>query len=545
MTNIPESYRLLLADLHTGLNHARSVQTGTLWLLAAAMLIHVVLSYLAFGGRAPVWSPPLSAPVTLALARRYGKNRSLWSRLSRLETFYQRGLERLENRFAGRGFSGEEFRVPDHPYESDLNLFGAGSLFELLCTTRTQIGRQRLAGYLLETPDIAETKARQQGVRELSGQTKLREDIALLGKFDFRESSGATFSRWLDSQSSVVPLPLVLATLASSILLVALFAFAYLAIPLTLASWLTVAPWLAGLLIIHAGIRTIYRSPSKEPLEAGRRLGLDIGVLREGITLLQHRRFESAKLRAIQQELARHDAAGLLRRLEWITRALDTCDNPFLDLFAHALIVRTQLWFAMERWRCRHGESLKRWIHAWAEFEALSAIAGYAYENPSNPFPEFVDEEATLDGRGLGHPLIPEAACVRNDVALGDKQRLYVISGSNMAGKSTLLRAIGLNLVLAGAGAPVRAAHLRLSRLSVCASIGVADSLREGKSKFLAEIGKLRQMIDIARDKPTLFLIDEILSGTNSKDRRIAAEASSAPSSAKARSALCPRTTWR
>lgn len=523
MTTVADTYRQLLIELQAALAQARSVQTETVWLLAGTFLLLSALSFLALNGRVPFWSPPLPAPAAVILARKYGKNRSSWSNLGRLRTFYERGLERLENRFAGRGFSGEEFLAADHPFAADLNLFGAGSLFELLCTTRTEIGRQRLAEYLLEMPDLPEASARQAAVRELSEQTTLREKISLLGKFDFKGSSSKTFGEWLSATavSSLAPSFMRILLFACSLLALCLMAWTYLAMPAALASVLKTGPWIAGLLAVNTGIAAVFRRRVQSQLEAAKRMSVEIGVLRDGIELLQQQRFESAKLRTIQLELARDCAARALQRLERITKILDTCDNPFFQLLAHLFAVRTQLWFAIERWRFHHGESLKRWMRAWGEFEALAAVAGYAYENPANRFPEFLECGPLLDARALGHPTIPDAICVRNDILLDNENRFYVVSGSNMAGKSTLLRAIGLNIALAGAGAPVRAHSLTLSRFAVSASIGIADSLEEGKSKFLAEIAKLRQMID---RKSILFLIDEILSGTNSKDRRMVAE---------------------
>jgi DNA mismatch repair ATPase MutS len=181
---------------------------------------------------------------------------------------------------------------------------------------------------------------------------------------------------------------------------------------------------------------------------------------------------------------------------------------------------------AIEQWRVAHGESLRIWLHTWAEFEALNALAAYGYENPENTFPEFVSGEACFEACELGHPLLPRASCVVNDVELTRKSPFYVVSGSNTSGKSTLLRTIGLNAVLAFAGAPVRARALRLSGLSTVASLSVVDSLLNGKSKFLAEVDRLRRAIESAeQDRPVLFLVDEIFSGTNSRDRRTAAEA--------------------
>jgi DNA mismatch repair ATPase MutS len=189
-----------------------------------------------------------------------------------------------------------------------------------------------------------------------------------------------------------------------------------------------------------------------------------------------------------------------------------------------------QLAFAAERWRQAHGSALRRWVNAIGQIEALLSLATYSFEHPPDPFPEFAGGAASFEGEELGHPLVPAAVCVRNDVSISGETRVLLVSGSNMSGKSTLLRAIGMNIVLAMAGAPVRARRLLLAPLQVGASIRVNDSLREGSSRFYAEIKRLRQIFDLASDdvagvNPSLlFLLDELLQGTNSKDRRIGAE---------------------
>jgi DNA mismatch repair ATPase MutS len=169
---------------------------------------------------------------------------------------------------------------------------------------------------------------------------------------------------------------------------------------------------------------------------------------------------------------------------------------------------------------------LRRWIDAVAELEALASLAGQAYEHPADCWPELVEGAPCLVARAAGHPLLAEARCVRNDVSLDAQRRVLVVSGSNMSGKSTLLRTIGTNAVLAQAGAPVRAAALRMTPLAVGASIRLHDSLQEGHSRFYAEIRRLRQIVDATEGPlPVLFLLDEVLHGTNSHDRRIGAEA--------------------
>jgi DNA mismatch repair ATPase MutS len=181
----------------------------------------------------------------------------------------------------------------------------------------------------------------------------------------------------------------------------------------------------------------------------------------------------------------------------------------------------------MERWRKVSGRHIRAWIDTAGEFEALCSLAGYSYEHPSDVFPELSELAGGLfEAQSLAHPLMPAAHSVRNDVELGGDTRLWIVSGSNMSGKSTLLRTIGINAVLAWAGAPVRAARLKISPLTLGASIRVQDSLQDGRSRFYAEITRLREIVALTNGpRPVLFLLDELLSGTNSHDRQAGASA--------------------
>ena len=171
---------------------------------------------------------------------------------------------------------------------------------------------------------------------------------------------------------------------------------------------------------------------------------------------------------------------------------------------------------------------MRRWAELTGEIEALLSLAAYSHEHPADPFPEFASAEEGLgffDGEELGHPLIAAQKCVRNSVRLDAKTRVLLVSGSNMSGKSTLLRVVGINTVLAMAGAPIRGARLRLTPLRIGTRIRSTDSLQEGRSSFYTEILHIRKVFDGANDAvPLVFLFDELLEGTNSKDRRIGAE---------------------
>jgi DNA mismatch repair ATPase MutS len=245
-----------------------------------------------------------------------------------------------------------------------------------------------------------------------------------------------------------------------------------------------------------------------QPFHAGRLTALTAAVRSEGFT----------PSRAM---------AKLERNLEW----LESSDNWFVKLTNRFVFWTPLCMLAIEAWRRRHGSHMRAWLSSVGEFEALSSLSCFAYERPACCFPTLRTDTlatgaASLDAIGLTHPLLPHATAVPNDVLLDVAHPLVIVSGPNMAGKSTLLRAIGLNVVLAQCGAPVCCGSLALSPLVVGASITVQDSLQSGLSRFYAEIQRLKQITDLAGGQhPTLFLLDELLSGTNSHDRRVGTEA--------------------
>jgi len=219
-------------------------------------------------------------------------------------------------------------------------------------------------------------------------------------------------------------------------------------------------------------------------------------------------------------------ASERIRRLTRLIELLDSSENMFFRPIAAMLLWNAQFAMAVEAWRNVCGPHIGKWIAAVGEFEALCSLSAYAFERPDATFPRLETEGPLFDAETLRHPLIPAGAAVANDVKLGRETRLWIVSGSNMSGKSTLMRAVGLNAVLAWAGAPVACARLNISPLAIGASMSTHDSLADNRSRFYAEISRLRDVVELARTgHPALFLLDELLSGTNSHDRRIGAEA--------------------
>ena len=513
-------YENRLSDLQLSIVQLRLPQALTAAILAIAIALFLVLVLYAIRMQASYLLPSLPALIGAASAWRLQQHRQTRYRMWRLIRFYERALQRIKGTWAGSGITGAEFGQPGHVYASDLHILGEGSLFELLCIARTSIGQRGLAKYLLDAPPIEQTRLRQDAVRELRDRVDLRERIATLGELDFFESKWNTFEEWLETPRfsfarSLPILALISSTLLGGLLLAGLAAI----IP-----WRTVAIGILPLIAFHAAIGLFFRRRVNQMCEWVRPVSIETRVLREALSLVETEHFQSSKLMHLAGEV--RDGSESICKLERLLNALAERDKEWFYAPSRYFLMGTQLCMAIERWRTENAASLKRWLHAWGEFEALNALAAYGFENPNNTFPELADSDGCFEAREMGHPLLSHTSCVANDVALNSSVPFYVISGSNMSGKSTLLRAIGLNSVLAFAGAPVRVGYLRLSGLSIIASMSIVDSLLEGKSKFLAEVDRLRQAIEsTVENKSVLFLVDEIFSGTNSRDRRIAAEA--------------------
>lgn len=440
----------------------------------------------------------------------------------RAEEIYEDGLARIEDHWIGRGKTGEAYSQDDHLYADDLDLFGNGSLFQLLATTRSRAGDDCLASWLTQPPeDVGTVRSRQEAVAELRPRLDFRERLSSLSSDAMDGLDSDTLADW--SRDEIRPAPPLLRLL----LLLQAAAQVCAAIGWAALGW-GPTPLLALLLVQTVGA-LVLRRRIREAAAGATGAGRDLAQLREVLSLIEREEFSSPGLRSLQDHLLTEDVSPAVQidRLRRLIDLLDSARNPIFVPFAILLVWTPQLSLALEAWRSHAGKKIQDWVEAAGQMEALAALATYAYENSDDPFPE-LDETATpvCEGVALGHPLIPKAACVRNDLRLDGDLQVLVISGSNMSGKSTYLRTVGINTVLALAGAPVRAERMRLSLLAIGASIQIRDSLQEGHSRFYREILRMRDILELASGpQPTLFLLDEILHGTNSHDRRIGAQA--------------------
>ena len=276
--------------------------------------------------------------------------------------------------------------------------------------------------------------------------------------------------------------------------------------------------------VVNLGLSYRFRLRLNEAAHAAEEAGHDLNLLSQVLAAFEREPFTSPRLLQLQAQLKQSGVlpSRAIAKLNWRVEYLASAHNLFVRIFDPVIFYRLQFVLSTESWRRRFGRSLRFWLETVGELEALAALGGYTYEHPEDVFPEFLDYAPCFAAEGLAHPLIPRHRAVPNDLRLDRDLQLMIVSGPNMAGKSTFLRAIGVNAVLAQSGAPVRAVSLKLSPLAVTASICVLDSLEGGVSRFYAEIQRLKQIMELTGGSlSVLFLLDELLSGTNSHDRLI------------------------
>lgn len=455
----------------------------------------------------------------------------------------KRGLARLADTYEDLPDRGERFSPEQHPYAKDLDVFGPRSLFQLLSTAETQAGQAALASWLLTGASAKVVAERQAAVRELSARPDLREDLAVLAKAARAKLAPDALFSWGEARSVLEG--------AGADLRLALSArfLAPITIALATLSWtigdgtgLLRYVWMAALtlqllVVLRTGAtleRALAQASSREePLGRFAPIFARIEATSFDAPLLV--RCRSALVSGLPGTEGKNAqsvrASAAMGKLQTILGFADMRHTGIFHLIFH-IVTLWDIWcaVALERWREQHGKRIRAWIEALATLEALASLATFAYEHPEYAYPQVEEGPPRFSAEDIGHPLIAASRRVTNSLALssegGDAPQALLITGSNMSGKSTLLRAVGTNAVLALAGAPTCASRLSLAVLDVRTSMRITDSLEQGVSHFYAELARLKEVTVAADAKsPVLFLLDEILHGTNSRERQIGAKA--------------------
>jgi len=490
--------------------------------LVAFVLLGIALWQALFAGPMAWWmAVAVALAVVVGLVGHHGRLKVERDRLERLVAVNDAALARLAHRWAESPLPPPTNVPATHPYARDLDILGPASLLHRIGTPATAAGWSLLTEWLLAPASPAEVVARQPAVAELAGLLDLRQDIEAAGPGLDGESADPTSllrwaegrgwlgnrrGRWLRAVAWVSPIALVTLAVAQAIGLV------------PLPFW--VVPLMVNTLVAQGFAQRV-----SEEVAAIAPLHRAISVYRvtiEGVGALSP---TSERLISVRDDLA--DAGPPIRRLERLSARALPVEGLLAFLVQSFTLWDIHLLAALERWQAAHGGNVRGWLGRVAEVEALAALSVLVYDYPDWCFPKIDANADRIEAAALGHPLIPAGEVVRNDVAVGPRGTFLFVTGSNMSGKSTLLRAIGVNVVLAGAGGPVAATSLRLPPVSLWTSMRIEDSLVRGVSFFLAELERLKLIVDAARATDDgvsrCYLLDEILQGTNTAERQISA----------------------
>lgn len=505
----------------------RAARVGTVRLVVAVAVLGL-LGGVVWAGLPAIagWGAAGLLLVFVGLVLHHGRIYTRMAHVQACAAFHERGLARLGDGWSTFPSDGARFRSASHPYEGDLDIFGPASLFQLLDTSQTRFGEERLASLLAGEggpPSPAALAERQAAAKDLSERVDFREELYATGAvLKAERPDPSAFLAWAEG---AVPFSASAGVRVAAWVLPALTILFFVAAPpLGLPRVVALLPLFAQLLLLRALGPVV--GPVTAAVSAEER-----GFVRFAAMLrrVEAEPFQAPALVALKERLKGEGgttATGEMGALSRIVGFLDARNNEVFRFFVGPLL----LWdvhclVALDAWRKRVGPRARGYFEVLGEVEALASLGGLAFDRPSYAWPSLT-ETPQFEAAALGHPLLPAARRVTNDVHFPGPGSVLVITGSNMSGKSTLLRAVGINAVLALAGAPVCAKSLRLGPVRIVTSMRVGDSLEHGVSHFYAELEKLKRVIDMARaDARVLFLLDEILHGTNSRERLIGARA--------------------
>ena len=425
-------------------------------------------------------------------------------------------LDRLAWKWTGFSNTGKRFTNPEHPYSTDLNIFGQGSLFQYISCTTSYMGDQALASILDNHPGYKKISHRQQATQDLAKRLLWRQNFQAMGMGEVvQPEDPVKLLKW----AREVPLKTInnkyisLIWLLPAITISILMLWAYNIVPL----YLLLVMLAVQLCIVMATSKTV-----RQAFAPAERVAPELENYSALLKCIETEDFKVPLLLDLKAKLrSGNDPAS--KQVKILSVIVDRINLRYSSI--HIVINILTLWdlfnfIKLEEWKSKNGLSMPKWLAVIGEFEALSSLAGMAYDNPHWVYPEVVDSPPVLETSSLGHPLISEAARVHNDVSFPGPGTVFVITGSNMSGKSTYLRTTGMNLILAYAGAPVCAHSMRCSVMNIYSSMQIHDNLEQRISTFYAELKRIKLIVDAAvAGEPVIVLLDEIFKGTNSRDR--------------------------
>ena len=412
---------------------------------------------------------------------------------------------------------GKEFIPKEHFYANDLDIFGHASLYQYINRTASEMGNSTLAHWLLNPSDTNTILQRQSAVKELSKQNEWRQKLQALGAAKKIQTATQTrLHSWFEEEDRFInnKIWLLLRYLLPAIILTVII--------LNITDVLS--NYIRNYFLLAAAVTAFYISKKVTPLhQQVSKMTDELEVLTDSIQLIEQTEFKAPFLQELQNQFRQQNgkASTKLKQLKKILERLDMRYNIVVFIPLDILLQwDLQQVLALEKWKQQNHKNVIAWFTALGSFEAVNSLSTLSFNHPEWCFPTLKEEHFFIDGKSIGHPLIPTDKCVNNPLKIDNTGELMLVTGSNMAGKSTYLRSIGVNTILAMAGAPVCAKYFCLSPVQIISSMRIADNLEESTSTFYAELKKLKTIIDKVNNNEKVFiLLDEILRGTNSLDR--------------------------
>lgn len=412
--------------------------------------------------------------------------------------------------------NGIEFNDFHHPYAYDLDIFGDHSLFQNINRTATFTGKKTLANQLLKLSSNDTILENQEAINELKTKIDWRQDFLALAMIsNDSKSSYDSLIYWNSFKNNTLPKVLVAASIILPTLFFGFLIAYFVTSKMILLSYVTYI-FIANMVVLGQSFKRIQSEIAKAD-------NVDKIIKQYSLLVqkIEKETFQSKKLIDLQQELVFKNATASthLKDLSELFSRMDTINNFVTAIvFNGTFLFNLHVLKALLKWKDNYSTELEKWIDIIGEFEALNSLANLAYNNPDFVFPE-INSEFKIGFSDLSHPLLNPATRVGNATHFYPES-FMILTGSNMSGKSTFLRSLGINMVLGGVGSVVCASKANIHPLLVLVSMRLSDSLADSESYFFAEIKRLKQIMDALEDQPAFVLLDEILRGTNSDDKR-------------------------
>ncbi|PCH70746.1 MAG: hypothetical protein COC06_03585 [Bacteroidales bacterium] len=486
--------------------------------IGAFVLFYVILSYsLLIASTVAI----ILVGLLIYLVRKYKRNSKNIKRWQALIKINENEIHCLETRHSDLFYNGEEYLKPNHSYSSDLDVFGKHSLFQLINRSVTKTGNDTLAGWLSKPSLNKEISKRQEAVKELAKKIDWRQNIIQYGFTSKLKYDDPKFViEWGKNPSPFH---------GKRVLQIAVTIMPFLSLAALIYSFIGSQAPITIMILANIGIH--YFNSKKVSLEHEQtsKRGEMLKTYSYIIEQFEKEDWKSEKLNDLKNALASNDklTSKKINQLTNLIELLDQRLNLVVQfLFNLLFFYELHILFRIDRWKQKYGNDIEKWFDAISEIEAISSLSNLSFNHEDWSFPNISDKHFELSLKEAGHPMIDEKTRVNNDYQLNGPGTVHIVTGSNMAGKSTFLRTVGVNIVMALAGAPVCAQEMTVSNVEINTSMRIKDSIEENESSFYAELKRIQQLIKKVNNKEkTLLLLDEILRGTNSKDKHTGSRA--------------------